>query len=156
MIAVKNGVATTATTVMTTGQKSSRARQFHRRRPITFSFALSRSSPVLDLAPKRARAVAPCVMSGRQWLLGDTHIPKRAQESWDRMPHTSRQYSAKHSPCSPISPRYSAKHSPCSPRYSARHSPCSPRYSARHSPCLSRYSAKHTPCSPWYSAKHSP
>ena len=140
MTAVKNGVVTTATTAMTTGQKSLRARQFHRRRPVTFSFALSRRIHVLDLATKRARAVVPYVMSGRQWLFGDAHIPKRAQESWDRMPHTSRRYSAKHSPCSPISPWYSAKHSPCSL--------ISPWYSAKHSPC--------SPILPWYSAKHSP
>ena len=147
---MKNGVVTIATAVMTIGQKSSRAGQFHRRRPVMFSFALSRSSPILDLAPKCARAVAPCVMSGRQWLLGDAHIPKHAQESWDRMPHTSHRYSAKHSPCSPISPWLSAKHSPIIFMFSnilyvlrSRHGivlstlhalQCSPRLSAKHSP----------------------
>ena len=44
------------------------------------SFALSTSSLVLDLEPKRAWAVAFCVMGGRQRLLGDAYIPKRAQE----------------------------------------------------------------------------
>ena len=50
------------------------------RRPATLSFALSTSSPVLDLAPKCAWVVALCVMGGRQRLLGDAYIPKRAQE----------------------------------------------------------------------------
>ena len=50
------------------------------RRPATFSFALSRSCHVLDLAPKHAWAVALYVMGGRQRLLDDAYIPKRAQE----------------------------------------------------------------------------
>ena len=43
-----------------------------------FSFMLSRRSPVLGLAPKCARAIVLCIMGSRQWLLGDTYIPKHA------------------------------------------------------------------------------
>ena len=39
-------------------------------RPATFSFALFRSGPIPDLAPKRVRVVALYVMGGRQRLLG--------------------------------------------------------------------------------------
>jgi len=45
-----------------------------------FSYTLSRRSHILGLAPKRARAIVLYVMGSRQWLLGDTYIPKRAQE----------------------------------------------------------------------------
>ena len=45
-----------------------------------FSFVLSRSSPVLDLAPKHAWAVALYVMGGRQRLLSVAYIPMCAQE----------------------------------------------------------------------------
>ena len=36
--------------------------------------------PSLWLLPTRARVPALCVMGGRQRLLGDAYIPKRAQE----------------------------------------------------------------------------
>ena len=45
------------------------------RRPAMFSLVLSRSGPVLDLTPTRARAPALCVMGGQQWLLGDACLP---------------------------------------------------------------------------------
>ena len=48
--------------------------------PATLSFTLSTSSPILGLAPKHAWAVVLSVMGGRQRLLGDAYIPKRAQE----------------------------------------------------------------------------
>ena len=42
-----------------------------------YACALQRR-PCLRLLPTRARAPVLCVMSGRQWLLGDAYIPKRA------------------------------------------------------------------------------
>jgi len=49
-------------------------------RTATFTLCVLQRRPYLWLLPTRARAPTLYVMGGRQRLLGDAYIPKRAQE----------------------------------------------------------------------------